>query len=148
MKIDEGLGEEETMDVSRREFMAGAAACACACAMSGCVASSLPTFEAGADRTLPVPVELAKPGDQVKVKLPGSDAALIVVRTEIGFSATSIFCTHRGTEIHYNLKDKTLDCPLHGSRFKLDGSVVQGPAKEPLRSYVVELQGERLRILG
>jgi len=40
---------------------------------------------------------------------------------------------------------KCLGC---GSQFKLDGSVVRGPAKEPLRAYVIDLVGEKLKILG
>jgi Rieske Fe-S protein len=136
------------MNVSRREFVVGAAACACGLA-AGCRAiNSAPMFEAGADNSLPLPKELAEVGSQVKVLLPNVESPILVWRTKGGFNGVSITCTHKGSEVHFNGKEDTLDCPSHGSRFRPDGSVLEGPAKKPLRAYVVDLQGDRLRILG
>ena len=44
----------------------------------------------------------------------------------------AITCSHLGCSIALNEKDKTLDCPCHGSRFHLDGTVLKGPAPAPL----------------
>lgn len=42
-------------------------------------------------------------------------------------------CTHLGGVLSWNGTEQSWDCPLHGSRFGADGSVLDGPATRPLR---------------
>lgn len=42
-------------------------------------------------------------------------------------------CTHMGCLVSFNGAEKAWECPCHGSRFGLDGAVLQGPATRPLR---------------
>src|SRR6266581_583147 len=50
----------------------------------------------------------------------------------------AINCSHLGCSIALNDTDKTFDCPCHGSRFHLDGTVRHGPAGAPLSNLTWE----------
>jgi Rieske Fe-S protein len=60
-----------------------------------------------------------------------------------GFSST---CTHKGCTVD-KIADGTIDCPCHGSKFNLDGSVAHGPADKPLATENVTVQGDSI-VLG
>ena len=66
-----------------------------------------------------------------------------VVRTGLGKSGyfrdeggalhgVSLRCTHLGCLVKFNAAERSWDCPCHGSRFDIDGSVLEGPATRPL----------------
>ncbi|MDQ4503507.1 FAD-dependent oxidoreductase [Sinomonas sp. ASV322] len=44
-------------------------------------------------------------------------------------------CTHLGGALRWNEAEKSWDCPLHGSRFAADGTLLEGPATRSLRRY-------------
>ena len=57
-----------------------------------------------------------------------------------GFSST---CTHKGCTVD-KIADGTIDCPCHGSKFNLDGSVAKGPAQKPLEVKAIAVEGDSI----
>ena len=56
-----------------------------------------------------------------------------VVRRSVREQGVSRVCTHLGGIVAWNDAESSWDCPLHGSRFDTDGSVLDGPAVCGLR---------------
>jgi glycine/D-amino acid oxidase-like deaminating enzyme/nitrite reductase/ring-hydroxylating ferredoxin subunit len=57
-----------------------------------------------------------------------------VFRSEDGsLHAVSLRCTHLGCLLRFNAAERSWDCPCHGSRFDVDGTVLEGPATRPLK---------------
>ena len=44
----------------------------------------------------------------------------------------SLTCPHMKCNLVFNNYEKTWDCPCHGSRFDIDGNIINGPSKEKI----------------
>ena len=64
------------------------------------------------------------------------------------FCATEAKCTHQqGPLSEGKLDGSTVTCPWHGSQFNVcTGEVLRGPAKDPLKTYQVVLDGDIGRV--
>lgn len=70
-------------------------------------------------------------GEGKTLKVDGERVA--VYRHESGkLSIVSAVCSHMGCIVHWNGLEKSWDCPCHGSRFSVDGVVLEGPAQSNL----------------
>lgn len=54
--------------------------------------------------------------------------------------AVSAVCTHMGCLVKFNEAERTWDCPCHGSRFGVDGRVIDGPAVTDLAKCTAKLK--------
>ena len=57
-------------------------------------------------------------------------------------------CTHRGCSLAKGKLEGTIvTCPCHGSQFDVvSGAVLRGPAQRPVRSRLVQVEGEDLLV--
>jgi uncharacterized protein YbjT (DUF2867 family)/nitrite reductase/ring-hydroxylating ferredoxin subunit len=71
-----------------------------------------------------------------------------VFNVEGGFCATQAMCTHRQGPLSEGAIDgSTVTCPLHGAQFNVwTGAVLHGPAKDPLKTYAVTVDGDVGRV--
>jgi glycine/D-amino acid oxidase-like deaminating enzyme/nitrite reductase/ring-hydroxylating ferredoxin subunit len=86
------------------------------------------------DRFAPSPLESADEiprGEGRLVRAHGK--VLAVYRDDAGEThVRSGVCTHLGCIVRWNDAERSWDCPCHGSRFDVDGTVLCGPATAPL----------------
>jgi cytochrome b6-f complex iron-sulfur subunit len=72
------------------------------------------------------------------------DQQVYVVRTENGFYAVSAVCTHLGCITQWKPELSLIACPCHGSKFKPDGTKIEGPAPRPLPHFAISLTADGL----
>ena len=87
--------------------------------------------------TIPSSSELA-PGEGMVTRINGK----MVARSQDlngCVHMVSATCTHLGCVVTFNDGDQTWDCPCHGSRFELDGRVLDGPATRALEVFAEDV---------
>jgi len=75
-----------------------------------------------------------------------SGQGIAVVSVEGKLYAFRDHCPHMGAQLSQGLlAGKIVTCPLHGSQFDVTtGERIYGPAKDPIKTYQVKIDGEDL----
>jgi Rieske Fe-S protein len=76
-----------------------------------------------------------------------ADQEVVVTQPTAGeFVGLSAICTHQGCTVG-EVADGTINCPCHGSQYSIeDGSVVTGPATQPLAPKNVTVKGNDITL--
>ena len=86
-----------------------------------------------------------QPGQGAILKV--EDDKVAVCRDSQGqIHAVSPICTHIGCDIAWNPAEESWDCPCHGSRFSMDGHVIQGPAVKDLAPKMIKIEANDARV--
>lgn len=136
------------LTASRRALLAATGAGVLALCLGGCATGGGPTTgnggsggDGGSDGGTTVPVADVPIGSGIIV-----GSYVITQPTEGTFEAFSSRCTHQGLPVQ-QVTDAAIVCGHHGSTFSLaDGSVITGPALEPLAAATVTRNGDTLTI--
>ncbi|MBI5340221.1 MAG: Rieske (2Fe-2S) protein [Mycolicibacterium rufum] len=140
------ISEVSEIQVSRKTVLAGAGGVVAAAALAACSSgsdSSSSSSSSAESSSAAAGAALTKTGD-VPVGSGVIVGKTVVTQPTAGeFKAFSAVCTHSGCLVN-KVADGTIDCPCHGSKFSLDGQVVNGPAKKPLEPVNITVQGESI----
>ncbi|WP_373497191.1 ubiquinol-cytochrome c reductase iron-sulfur subunit [Aquiflexum sp.] len=71
---------------------------------------------------------------------------LIVNMGNNSFNALTSVCTHSQCDRNWTFTNNVFTCTCHGSRFNTNGSVVNGPATQALRSYPATVSNNVLTV--
>lgn len=139
----------QKLKLTRQQFLvtaglAGVATCVAGCAGYGQSPAS-PGANTAAAQTVPPPADGAVPITATADVPLGSgvivDDVVVTQPTAGVFRAFSAVCTHAGCTLA-EVSDGTINCPCHGSKFNLDGTVANGPAARPLERKTVTVNGD------
>lgn len=150
---EQDIPQQDIPQLSRPRFLAGLGVGGAVAALAACSSYSQPsTAEPSAAEPAPdtggsaaAPAVLASTAE-----VPVGSGIIVddVVLTQPvagEYKGFSNVCTHTGCRINA-VADGTINCPCHGSKFNLDGTVAQGPAARPLDSKPIVVEGDSIAL--
>lgn len=134
---------------TRRRFLEGSAAIV-GVALTGCGAKPAagPSVSAGADGSFVLTgLGNLEVGAGHAFNFPDGEPGLVFKAKDGTTGALSAKCTHAGCAVEWDGRAQIpLRCPCHESQFALDGKVLGGPAKAPLKRYGVSISGDEITL--
>jgi Rieske Fe-S protein len=136
---------------SRRDFLldalrtgAAAAAALAAIGLAPGVAEAMPLrwisaiASKGEERSYPVP---AVDGVQID-----KDNEVILARSGKSVYAFSLACPHQNTALRWDAGNNRFQCPKHKSKYRADGTFIEGRATRSMDRYAVRLVGSAVAV--
>lgn len=140
--------EDMKLCLTRKQFVVSAGLAGVALGASACAGYGLPPADSAGNNaaTQTVPPTVAATPIAVTADIPVGSGVIVedivVTQPTAGvFRAFSAVCTHAGCALA-DVSDGTINCPCHGSKFNLDGTVANGPAARPLEAKAVTVNGD------
>ncbi len=135
------------MFISRRKALVGTGISLAATTIAGCATYGKPPAAPAAEPApTPVPLRAIVRAADIPV---GSgvivDDVVITQPAQGKFNCFSAICTHAGCTVA-EVVGASINCPCHGSRFNLDGTVAKGPANRPLDAKGIVVQGDSIAL--
>ena len=104
-------------------------------------------------RAAALPLELVSAlggrGDEKSYPIPAADGAqidkqndTIIARHDGKVYVFSLACPHQNTALRWYDKDKRFECPKHHSKYRPDGTFIEGRATRGLDRFAVRKDGE------
>jgi len=119
------------------------------------VVGVLAALGAGVSEARALPVRLGNAlsvrGDDRTYPIPATDGAvidkresLIIARWQGMIYAFSLACPHQNTALKWEQDDARFQCPKHHSKYRPDGSFIEGRATRGMDRFAVRREGETI----
>jgi Rieske Fe-S protein len=83
--------------------------------------------------------------DGIMIFTAGSKKIFVRRTSDTTLEAVSAVCTHASCIVGFNGSDK-FNCPCHGSSFMINGTVINGPAVAPLKTFAATMVGDDVTV--